>query len=131
MWDNVFGIGVADGSTDIVERNAIWNTRDFGIAVFGDSDSNRIEKNLVQRTREGDGISLDGDSDSTRIAGNVSSRNGDDGIDTKGLLTTITRNTANDNVDLGIEALPGTDGGGNRASRNGNPLQCVGVSCSR
>ena len=33
--------------------------------------------------------------------------------------------------DLGIEAIPGTiDLGGNRASGNGNPLQCQVVTCS-
>jgi hypothetical protein len=39
--------------------------------------------------------------------------------------------TANDNGDLGIEAVAGVnDGGGNRASGNGNPAQCTGVACS-
>jgi hypothetical protein len=37
-----------------------------------------------------------------------------------------------DNADLGIEAVVGvTDGGGNRASGNGNPTrQCLNVSCA-
>ena len=57
--------------------------------------------------------------------------NSDDGIDTDNPQTTITGNIANNNGDLGIEAVPGTtDGGGNLASGNGNPAQCVGVSCS-
>ncbi len=44
--------------------------------------------------------------------------------------TTIARNKANNNADLGIEAVPGvTDGGGNKASGNGNPAQCVNVQC--
>jgi hypothetical protein len=34
------------------------------------------------------------------------------------------------NADLGIEALGVTDGGGNRANGNGNPLECVGVACT-
>jgi hypothetical protein len=43
----------------------------------------------------------------------------------------VTANVANDNADLGIEAVPGVkDGGGNQASGNGNPAQCVGVVCS-
>jgi hypothetical protein len=38
---------------------------------------------------------------------------------------TITKDTH-----LGINAAPGTlDGGGNRAVRNGDPRQCVGVAC--
>lgn len=129
---NVFGIGVADFSTEnLVEKNEIRDTRGFGIAVFSDSDSNRIEKNDVQRTLQGDGISVSTDSDSTSILKNVASVNGDDGIDTDNPQTTITGNIANNNVDLGIEAVPGTsDGGGNQASGNGNPAQCVGVSCS-
>ena len=129
---NVFGIGVADFSTaNLVELNVIRDTRQFGIAVFSDSDSNRIEKNDVQRTLQGDGITVSTDSDSTSIFKNIANVNSDDGIDTDNPQTTITGNIANNNVDLGIEAVPGTtDGGGNLASGNGNPAQCVGVSCS-
>lgn len=129
---NVFGIGVADFSTgNLVEKNVIRDTRGFGIAVFSDSDSNRIEKNDVQRTVQGDGINVSADSDSTTIFKNTANVNGDDGIDTDNPQTTITGNIANNNFDLGIEAVPGTtDGGGNLASGNGNPAQCVGVSCT-
>jgi hypothetical protein len=46
-------------------------------------------------------------------------------------LVTLSRNHANANFDLGIEAGAGvTDGGGNRAAANGNPAQCAGVSCN-
>ena len=51
---------------------------------------------------------------------------GDDGIDVGSPATTMTRNRALNNGDLGIEAVLGvTDGGGNFAARNGNPLQCT------
>ena len=58
-----------------------------------------------------------------------------DADDPNGILdnprTTITANTANDNLDYGIEAVAGvTDGGGNTASGNGNPAQCLNVTCS-
>jgi hypothetical protein len=43
--------------------------------------------------------------------------------------TILIRNTANDNGDLGIEAVPGVVGVGNRAAGNGNPLQCLNVAC--
>jgi hypothetical protein len=67
----------------------------------------------------------------TLLEANITTRNGDDGIDVESPATTITANLANDNTDLGIEAVAGvTDGGGNRASGNGNPAQCVGVRCS-
>ena len=129
---NVFGIGVADFSTgNLVEKNVLRDTRDFGVAVFSDSDSNRIEKNDVQRTLEGDGIIVSVDSDLTLILKNIANVNSDDGIDTDNSQTTITGNIANNNGDLGIEAVAGTtDGGGNLASGNGNPAQCMGVSCS-
>ena len=61
---------------------------------------------------------------------NRASRNGDDGIDVENSDATLTGNTADRNSDLGIEAVPGvTDGGGNRAFGNGNPLQCLNVAC--
>lgn len=68
------------------------------------------------------------------IEHNRTERNGDDGIDVDmgefGSPITVGGNRAFFNVDLGIEADPGTiDGGGNRARRNGNPAQCVGVVC--
>ena len=45
-------------------------------------------------------------------------------------LVTLTSNTADHNRDLGIEAAPEVvDGGGNRAKRNGDRRQCVGVPC--
>ncbi len=55
----------------------------------------------------------------------------DDGIDVDAPGTLIRANTATNNGDLGIEAVAGViDGGGNRASGNGNPLQCVNVACN-
>jgi hypothetical protein len=43
---------------------------------------------------------------------------------------TVEKNRADDNRDLGIEAEAGAvDGGGNKASGNGNPAQCVNVAC--
>jgi hypothetical protein len=47
-----------------------------------------------------------------------------------GSSVVLTRNMANDNGDFGIEAVPGvTDGAGNKASGNSNPLQCLNVFC--
>jgi hypothetical protein len=53
-----------------------------------------------------------------------------DGIHVHEAATTITKHSANDNGEYGIEAVPGViDGGGNKASGNGNPLQCLYVEC--
>lgn len=55
---------------------------------------------------------------------------GPDGIHVNEPATTLTKNTANDNDDYGIEAVAGvTDGGGNKARDNGNPAQCLNVFC--
>jgi hypothetical protein len=46
-------------------------------------------------------------------------------------FATLRGNITDDNTDLGIEAVDGViDGGGNRASGNGDPRQCVGVACN-
>lgn len=59
----------------------------------------------------------------------------DDGITVLGAPevrdgVTIAGNVSVSNSDLGIEAPDVIDGGGNRASGNGNPLECVGVVCT-
>jgi hypothetical protein len=59
---------------------------------------------------------------------NLVEQNGD-GIIALG-STIVSHNTANFNQFLGIDAdLTVIDGGGNRASGNGNPLQCLNVFC--
>ena len=71
----------------------------------------------------------------TLIDHNTVSNSLDDGIQLLGPSTgletsTVTRNVAVHNGDLGIAAVPGTvDGGGNHAAGNGNPLQCLNISC--
>jgi parallel beta-helix repeat protein len=110
----------------------------FGILVVEDANDNTIEDNLVSRTKE-DGIRvLDFDPadpenpvpSGTLMRGNLVSHAGHDGIRTDSAAAVLTRNAAYFNHDLGIEAVPGaTDGGGNRARHNGNPAQCVGVTC--
>ena len=64
------------------------------------------------------------------VVGNTANNNFDDGIEVALPGTLLRKNVANDNGDLGIEAHPETvDGGGNRARGNGNPAQCIGVTC--
>ena len=93
------------------------------------STRTRLSGNVVRRSG-GDGILINPFVMGTVLEHNTTSQNGDDGIDVDSAQTTITRNRADHNRDLGIEAVDGvTDGGGNRARRNGNPLQCTGVVC--
>jgi parallel beta-helix repeat protein len=129
-----FGI-ILDGVDDnTVERNLVVGGRGEAILVTSfdpqqTSDRNRVSRN-VANSKLSDGVLVNGNATATLLERNTANRSGDDGIDVDAAGTTLTRNTANRNHDLGIEAVPGvTDGGGNRAAGNGNPLQCTNVLC--
>jgi hypothetical protein len=113
-----------------IQGNQVLNQSGGGIEVSGDqfvvADNTVTQTGLFE-----DGIRVEPQASGTLVERNLSSRHGDDGIDVDSKATTVTANVANDNADLGIEAVPGVkDGGGNQASGNGNPAQCVGVVCS-
>jgi Periplasmic copper-binding protein (NosD) len=137
------GVAVQEGNTSSGTRfldNSIVGTRFLdtplegngtGLGVGG-SDGTVIARNRLDHNA-GDGLFLTSAGQNTLVERNFASGNGDDGIDVDSTRTpraTLTRNTANNNFDLGIEAVPGTiDGGGNKASGNGNPAQCLNVAC--
>ncbi len=101
----------------------------FGEGVIVRGDRNVIRDNRVT-SANGDGIAVDAGATRTQVVGNAASGARDDGIEVDAPGTLIKRNTANDNGDLGIEAVAGVvDGGGNLASGNRNPLQCLNVAC--
>jgi parallel beta-helix repeat protein len=150
---NAYGIFVWFSHFNLIERNSIDSNSEYGIyvtfvssenslrdndlagngggiAVFGQATDTAITGNRIARSHE-DGLEVTtSGSGTTVIQGNASSANGEDGIDVDTANAAITKNTANGNGDLGIEAVPGvTDGGGNKARGNGNPAQCVNVSC--
>lgn len=88
-----------------------------------------IEKNQVTGSAV-HGIQVNPDAGGVVLLQNYLQGNGDDGIHVKSVATTITKNTAVYNADLGISAPSGvTDGGGNKASGNGNAARCTGVVC--
>jgi parallel beta-helix repeat protein len=126
------GNGVAltlRASEDSVVRDNLIPGGLIGIYVTGGVD-NLIRSNVIADTHENDGILVEPSSQATRIEDNFVTFADDDGIEVRATGTLVRRNTANDNADLGIEAVPGViDGGGNRASGNGNPLQCLNVFC--
>jgi parallel beta-helix repeat protein len=145
-----FAISIVGAHHTVVSRNKVQGGGFSGIEVFASSTNTVVERNVVSGAGVGIWLSSAGQStisnnhvsdsteDGIRVAfsrdtileGNLSRRNGDDGIDVDSVPTTVTRNTANRNGDLGIEAVPGViDGGGNKAHGNGNPAQCVNVSC--
>jgi parallel beta-helix repeat protein len=125
-----------------VVDNTIEDSAFEGIAVVG-SDGNLVARNRVARNGGVDaagGIVVmpwpddaSATSDANVLADNAALDNGGDGIRVaEGQTGNLVRgNEADRNSRLGIDAAPGTlDGGGNRAQRNGDPRQCLGVVCA-
>lgn len=133
-----YGISLEGGAGNLIAQNDVRRTPHDGIRIDAFAPElptvdNVVRDNLVSdATVDGLSIGTDGDGtvSGTLIEGNVATSSGDDGFDIRRPAATLTGNTANDNFDLGIEAVPGVvDGGGNTASGNGNPLQCTNVFC--
>ena len=91
---------------------------------------NVVRRNHVRRAPRA-GIAIDSAVKRTVVGRNHVFRAGGHGILVGNPTTQVTRNEARYNHGLGIKAVEGViDGGGNRASGNGDPRQCVNVSCS-
>jgi len=126
----VLGGTIRDNFTGVLLENGSAGNIG-GVFVLSDSDRTLLQDNTVANDRPGDGIFVEAGSDRTVLRRNLASLNGDDGIQVDDPDTLLVGNTANDNDDLGIEAVAGvTDGGGNTASGNGNPAQCINVHCT-
>jgi parallel beta-helix repeat protein len=133
--DSNFGITFEGGTGSVLANNVIIGA-DTGLRVeafAGETDGTQIRGNVVTASGT-DGIAVDlelvGPVLNTQLVGNVAVGAGVDGVHVNSSSTTIARNIANRNGNLGIEAVPGViDGGGNHAAGNGNPLQCTNVKC--
>ena len=101
--DCIVGIGV-NGQGVTMTHNVVTATGEAGVDF--DAENGLLAHNAVTGTLAGDAIVVSGPG------------------------STVKSNTADDNAELGIRAESGAiDGGGNRASGNGDPRQCVGVVC--
>jgi parallel beta-helix repeat protein len=126
-----YGLGIlrGGGQRTRLTRNTVIGTPLGGIFVFAQSSHVHLERNSVQPSGR-DGIFISVGSTQAVLDGNIASASADDGIDVNDPTATLAHNRGDGNGDLGIEAVPGvTDGGGNRAFGNGNPLQCLNVAC--
>ncbi len=120
-----------------IERSTALNNTGNGILLTGTSRGTVLHRNSVVNNN-GDGILVTATVTGTRIDNNDANGNGtriprEDGIDVDATdaATVIRDNRARNNGDYGIEATPGvTDGGGNRASGNGNSAQCLNITCT-
>jgi parallel beta-helix repeat protein len=125
----VWGIRVA-GHLNLIDDNTVQDAYRGGIGVLGVLNAVR-DNDVSDAGIQGDAILIEAGSWGTLVMGNFASDASDDGIDVDSPATLIGRNTAVGNGDLGIEAVRGVlDARGNRASGNGNPLQCTNVSCA-
>jgi nitrous oxidase accessory protein NosD len=133
-----YGISVEDGEGNVIADNRVARAVNDTIRVASFDPDNptvgTVVRDNLARDAGVDGISVGTDGEATvtdtLILRNRAVSAGDDGFDVESAATTLTRNWALRNHDLGIEAVPGvTDGGGNRAAGNGNPLQCTNVFC--
>ena len=111
--------------------NRIANNVADGIFSVNSSDGATMSSNVVVYN-DGNGILVS--NSTTQIVGNRTSHNHVNGIelhDSPGFADRIADNVADFNDQLGITAdFPEFDGGGNEAHGNGDPRQCVNVSCS-
>jgi nitrous oxidase accessory protein NosD len=130
------GISLEGGTGNAIERNTMQRTAEAGIRLAAfEPDTPPAVDNVVRSNTitdsATDGILVEATATGTLVEHNVTSANADDGIEIDNPTTTLTRNTADDNGDLGIEAIAGVfDGGHNRAASNNNPAQCSNVACS-
>jgi parallel beta-helix repeat protein len=126
-----FGATLFDADQNTLDRNSFVENG-LGMWLIGSegSDGNVLTRNVASLNGD-DGFFVAGNSKAALLVRNVADGNGDDGIDVDDGTATLTKNRADQNHDLGIEAVAGvTDGGGNRAFGNGNPLQCLHVACN-
>ena len=104
-----------------------------GISLVS-SSRNLVADNTATENRSGsplggDGIVVDASSVGNALKANTALTNTDDGIDVRSSSTKVVGNIANSNGDLGIESVAGVTARDNKASGNGNPLQCLNVVC--
>ena len=130
------GIAIEKGRRNLVARNVVIEPRGRGISLgldFADGTSIGGVGNIVRRNEvrgsDGDGFLVNAGGNNL-LKRNVATGAREDGFDVESGSTKLTRNRATRNADLGIDAVRGVvDGGGNRATGNGDGRQCVNVKC--
>jgi large repetitive protein len=128
------GIRIEKGHHNLVVDNVVSHARRAGIRLgishpFVGGAHNTVRGNLVKGSRV-DGFLVNRKDNNSLLKGNTARGAGDDGFDIRSHTAKLTKNLALRNGALGIAAVRGViDGGGNRASGNGDPRQCVNVVC--
>jgi hypothetical protein len=126
-----FGVQVFESSDHTISRNSITGAA-IGVLVEGGSTGITVVRNEITDSSS-TGISVTEAYDVV-LRDNLVTDSAGDGIwvHAPAVDVLLTRNRAYEDGQLGIRAdAPVIDGGGNRAARNGDPRQCVGVTCRR
>jgi large repetitive protein len=131
---DAIGLGFDEGVGNVVRHNHILGAGENGVHVAWGPKKGATRGNVVRRNRifgaGADGVHVDNKAKQTHLGHNHAFDAKDDGLDADEATTTVTENTANRNHDLGIEAVRGViDGGGNKASGNGDLRQCTNIVC--
>jgi hypothetical protein len=129
-----FGISFEGGHGNVIARNHVAHAKEAAIRIAAfEPDTPPANHNVVRRNhvrQAHDGILVERTAGHTLLRSNRATANRDDGIDVNNPTTKLTRNEVRRNGDLGIEAARGViDGGGNKASGNGDPRQCTHIVC--
>ena len=127
-------IEVDGGDHNVIARNSVRDTEVDAILV-GCARCPVLVGTVVRRNHicgaGEDGVHIDDTARHTRLRRNVARGAKDDGLDVGSRTAKLTRNRATRNADLGIAAVRGViDGGGNKASGNGDPRQCTHIVCT-
>jgi CSLREA domain-containing protein len=145
---NPSGVSASNTNNLLVENNDVSDSLQAGIEL-GSGLHIRVLNNTASHTG-GAGISLEGAEfdalgnpiGGAVIEGNTANENGSDGLTIASGGHTVRNNIAHNNAGFGINAgenaVPGEppdpaaniDGGGNVASGNAEPEQCIGVVCA-
>jgi parallel beta-helix repeat protein len=121
------GILIRDSAGILIKDNLV--TRSAAGVLLSRGNRNVVSRNVVRRSGK-DGFAVRRNDHHSVLKGNLATRSRDDGFDVRSRSTKLVGNRAVGNDDLGIGAVAGVkDGGGNRASRNGDPRQCLKVRC--
>jgi len=129
------GIGAEGGRSHLIADNLVVDAHGNGIRIGlvqppAGALNTVVRGNRVKGSGK-DGFVVEPKSKHSLLARNVARNNGDDGFDIESRTTSLTRNRAIGNLDLGFEAVSGViDGGGNIARLNGDPRQCTHILCS-
>jgi Right handed beta helix region len=133
----VSGIALTGSDARVADNHVEGSWSSGGIAVSG--ARNVLVENVVvgatlpavgEPASAGDGIFVGAFSSGATLRRNRADDNQGDGLEVQAPGTRLGDNSAFDNGDYGIQAVPGViDLGGNGAGGNGNPAQCLNLFC--